>query len=180
MRAEHRDADAADLAIEELYAGHYTRLVRLAVLLLRDQGLAEEIVQDAFIAVHARWHALRDQDKALAYLRQTVVNRSRSALRHRKVVAKHTPRTLPDAPGADQAVLDSARRQRVLDAMSKLPTRQREVLALRYYLDQTEHQIAETLGISAGAVKSHASRGAANLRTLLADEKLADEHEDER
>ena len=175
MRAANRDTRAADLAIEELYAGHYTQLVRLGVLLLRDQGLAEEVVQDAFIAVHGRWGSLREQDKAVAYLRQTVVNRARSALRHRKVVAKHTPRSLPDAPGAEQAVLDAARRQRVIEAMASLPTRQREVMALRYYLDQTEHQIAETLGISAGAVKSHASRGTATLRTLLADER-----EDER
>ena len=53
------------------------------MLLVRDQGMAEEVVQDAFVAVHARWSRLRDPDKALAYLRQAVVNRSRSALRHR-------------------------------------------------------------------------------------------------
>jgi RNA polymerase sigma factor (sigma-70 family) len=55
----------------------------------------------------------------------------------------------------------------VLDALRALPNRQREVLALRYYLDLSEAQIAETLGISRGAVKSHASRGAASLRELL-------------
>jgi RNA polymerase sigma-70 factor (sigma-E family) len=168
------DSDAplsADAAIEQLYAGHYTELVRLGVLLLHDQGASEEVVQDAFIALHARWGQLRDPEKAAAYLRQSVVNRARSALRHRKVVARHLPVPLPDEPGADHAALTSARRTAVLTALADLPQRQREVLALRYYLDQSEHQIAETLGISAGAVKSHASRGVAALRNLLEEER---------
>ena len=79
----------ADTALEQLYAAHWRGLVRLAVLLLRDQGAAEEVVQDAFVAMHGRWSRLRDPDKALAYLRQAVVNRSRSALRHRGVVERY-------------------------------------------------------------------------------------------
>ncbi len=160
---------SADDAIEQLYAAHWTRLVRLSVLLVRDVGTAEEIVQDAFVAVHARWSKLRDPDLALAYLRQAVVNRSRSVLRHRAVVTKYAARDRGPAPlpGADEAALTGARRDAVLDAMRELPQRQREVLALRYYLDLSEAQIADTLGISQGAVKSHASRGAARLRELL-------------
>ena len=159
----------ADTALEQLYAAHRRSQVRLSVLLLRDQAAAEEVVQDAFVAVHDRWSRLRDHDRALAYLRQTVVNRSRSALRHRTVVAKYAARDrLPeDAPGADEAALATARRTAVLDAMKDLPERQREVLALRYYLDLSEAEIADALGISRGAVKSHASRGAAALRLSL-------------
>lgn len=159
----------ADAAVEELYAAHYRRLVRLAVLLVRDVGTAEEVVQDSFVAMHGRWRRLRDPDKALGYLRQTVVNRSRSVLRHRAVEARHLPEPLPDAAGADEATLTAERRAVVLDALRELPDRQREVIALRYYLDLSEAQIAETLGISRGAVKSHASRGAASLRHLLED-----------
>ena len=130
---------------------------------------AEEVVQDAFVAVHDRWSRLRDTDKALAYLRQTVVNRSRSALRHRSVVARHAAReTVPNhVDSADEPALAGDRRAAVLDAMKALPERQREVLALRYYLDLSEAEIAGALGISRGAVKSHASRGSATLRTLL-------------
>jgi len=162
----------ADEALEQLYAAHWRQLVRLSVLLVRDTGMAEELVQDAFVAVHARWDRLRDPDRALAYLRQAVVNRSRSALRHRAVVERHAARrtTQPDETAADQAVLDAGRRATVLDALRSLPTRQREVLALRYYLDLSEAEIADALGISRGAVKSHASRGAATLRTLLEEE----------
>ncbi|WP_201931583.1 SigE family RNA polymerase sigma factor [Nocardioides donggukensis] len=162
----------ADAAVEALYAAHWRRLVRLSVLLVRDVGTAEEIVQDAFVAMHGRWSHLHDPDKALAYLRQAVVNRSRSALRHRRVVDRHARReaglTLLTAPDATQGATDHARREVVLDALRALPRRQREVLALRYYLELSETEIADTLGISAGAVKSHASRGAAALRTQLA------------
>jgi RNA polymerase sigma-70 factor (sigma-E family) len=167
-----RPAWGADEAVEQLYAAHWRQLVRLSVLLVRDTGSAEEIVQDAFVAVHGRWSKLRDPDLALAYLRQAVVNRSRSALRHRAVVERHAARErLPaDVPGADESALISDRRAAVLDAMRVLPQRQREVLALRYYLDLSESEIADALGISRGAVKSHASRGSAALRELLADQ----------
>ena len=159
-----------DRAVAELYAAHYRGLVRLSVLLVGDVPTAEEVVQDAFVAMHGRWRRLREPDRALAYLRQAVVNRSRSVLRHRGVRERYAA-TYPvghhAAAGADEAALAAERRGRVLDALQRLPTRQREVLALRYYLDLSEAEIAATLGISRGAVKSHAARGAAALRTVL-------------
>ncbi|MGB0100317.1 MAG: SigE family RNA polymerase sigma factor [Nocardioides sp.] len=159
----------ADEALEQLYAAHWRQLVRLSVLLVRDIGTAEEIVQDAFVAVHGRWSRLRDPDRALAYLRQAVVNRSRSALRHRAVVARHAA-TLRPVETADPTPATD-RRAAVLHALRSLPDRQREVLALRYYLDLSEAEIADALGISRGAVKSHASRGAAALRSLLQEDQ---------
>lgn len=160
------EPECASMSFDQLYDEQYVRLVRLAVLLLGDLGRAEEVVQDSFVAVHRRWDRLEGADLA-AYLRTTVVNRSRSLLRHLRVVARH-PADLPGVgPGADSGVLDRARRAAVLEALAALPRRQREVLALRYYLDLSESEIAETLGISRGAVKSHASRGAAALRARL-------------
>ncbi len=165
----------ADTALEQLYAAHWRSLVRLAVLVVGDLAQAEEITQDAFVAVHARWRRLRDPDKALAYLRQTVVNRSRSALRHRAVVDRHAQATGPTEastaalPGSDEAAVAAERRGRVLAALQDLPDRQREVMALRYYAGLSEAEIADALGISRGAVKSHASRGAASLRSALTD-----------
>ena len=165
----------ADDAVEALYAAHWRQLVRLSVLLVRDTGAAEEVVQDAFVALHGRWRRLRDPDKALAYLRQSVVNKSRSVLRHRGVVDRHAARERPPEPlqSVEGPTLDRDRRARVLDAMRALSERQREVLALRYYLDLSEADIADTLGISRGAVKSHASRGSAALRLLLEGEELS-------
>jgi len=83
---------SADEALEVLYVAHWRRLVRLAVMLLHDQGAAEEVVQDSFVAMHSKWGRLHDPDKALAYLRQSVVNRSRSHLRHLSVVRRHAER----------------------------------------------------------------------------------------
>ena len=163
----------SDEAVERLYAAHYRQLVRLSVLLVRDQETAEEVVQDAFVALHGKWRGLRDPHAGLAYLRQSVVNRSRSVLRHRAVELRHLSTAAQEAaaaatlPGADEAVVRRAGRATVLDALQRLSERQREVLVLRYYLDLDEAGIAEALGISRGAVKSHASRGAAALRTLL-------------
>jgi RNA polymerase sigma-70 factor (sigma-E family) len=157
----------ADDAVTALYAAHYRSLVRLAALLLRDHAVAEEVVQDAFVAMHGAWRRLADPDKALAYLRQAVVNRSRSALRHRAVALRHAPRPAPDAPSAEHGALIALEHATVLAALRGLPERQREVLVLRYYLDLSEADIADTLGISRGAVKSHASRGLTTLRTNL-------------
>ncbi len=157
----------ADEAVTKLYTAHYRPLVRLATLLLRDVGQAEEVVQDAFVAMHGRWWRLRNPDKALAYLRTSVVNRSRSALRHRKVVERH-PEPAPGAgPSAESYVLATAEQNRVMAALRELPDRQREAMVLRYYLDLSEAEIAAAMGISRGAVKSHASRAAAALRESL-------------
>ncbi|HEU5107006.1 MAG TPA: sigma factor, partial [Micromonosporaceae bacterium] len=101
------EAWSADEAVSRLFAAHYRTLVRLATLLLREPYAAEETVQDAYVALHRRWRGLRDPDKALGYLRATVVNRCRSALRHRRVVAAHlvASRPGPDAPSAEAGAL---------------------------------------------------------------------------
>jgi RNA polymerase sigma-70 factor (sigma-E family) len=167
--AAARDADEALVA---LYTAHYRSLVRLSALLLRDSAAAEDVVQDAFVAMHGSWRRLRDTDKALAYLRQAVVNRSRSRLRHLKVAERKAPALLPaDAsaslPSAEHGAMAALEREHVIKALRSLPQRQREVIVLRYYGDLSEAQIAEAMGISTGAVKSHASRGIGALRDRL-------------
>jgi RNA polymerase sigma-70 factor (sigma-E family) len=157
----------ADEAVTQLYAAHYRSLVRLAALLLHDAHVAEEVVQDAFVAMHGAWRRLRDPERALPYLRQAVVNRSRSALRRRGTAERYRPEPLPDVPSAEQTAMAGAQHEEMIDALRRLPTRQREVLVLRYYADLSEADIADALGISRGAVKSHASRGMAALRTTL-------------
>lgn len=157
----------ADDAVTELYAAHYRSLVRLAALLLHDTGSAEEVVQDAFVAMHGSWRRLRDPDRALAYLRQAVVNRARSRLRHHKVEQKYAPKPMPDGASAESVAMVALEHEQVLHALRRLPDRQREVLVLRYYGDLSEAEIADALKISRGAVKSHASRGMAALRSSL-------------
>jgi RNA polymerase sigma-70 factor (sigma-E family) len=157
----------ADRAVTALYGTHYRALVRLAALLVRDVSTAEEVVQDSFIAMHAAWLRLRDTDKALSYLRQSVVNRSRSVLRHRVVMDKNAPKPPPDVPSAEQGAMSELERTAVVSALRKLPQRQREALVLRFYADLSEAQIASAMGISRGAVKSHTARGMSSLRAVL-------------
>lgn len=162
----------ADTALTDLYAAHWHSLVRLSWLLVRDQYVAEETVQDAFVAMHSRWSQLRNQDLALAYLRRCVVNSSRSVLRHRGVEdrylsAETSARTAygtTTEPSAETRAIEHATGDRLVAALARLPRRQREVLTLRYYLDLSEVQIADALSISAGSVKAHAHRGLAALR----------------
>ena len=157
----------ADRAVTAIYSTHYRSLVRLAAFLVRDVGTAEEVVQDSFVAMHGAWRGLRDSDKALSYLRQSVVNRSRSVLRHRMVVDKNAPKPAPDMPSAEHGAIAALERTAVVAALRALPARQREALVLRYYGDLSEAQIACAMGISRGAVKSHTARAMAALRTVL-------------
>jgi RNA polymerase sigma-70 factor (sigma-E family) len=160
---------AAD-ALTQLYTVHYRGLVRLAAYLTGDRDGAEEVVQDAYVKVLGRWGGLRDLDKGEAYLRQTVVNLSRSRLRHRAVVDRNAPAPMPDAASAEVGALGSLDRSAVISALAGLPARQREAIVLRFYADLSEAQTAYAMGISAGAVKSHTSRGMAALRHLLEEE----------
>jgi RNA polymerase sigma-70 factor (sigma-E family) len=158
---------SADLAVTELYSVQYKALVRLAAMLVRDTSTAEEVVQEAFIAMHDGWHRLKDAEKALAYLRQAVVNRSRSVLRHRMVVEKNAPKPAPDMPSAEHGAMALLERSAVIAALRGLPERQREAIVLRYYADLSEAEIAAAMRISRGAVKSHTARAMAALKAVL-------------
>ena len=157
----------ADRAVTSFYTAHYSSLVRLAALMVRDGATAEEIVQDAFVAMHGVWPQLGDSEKALSYVRQSVVNRARSVLRHRSVVKQNTTKPSPDMPSAEYGAIVQLERSAVVAALRSLPDRQREALVLRYYGDLSEAQIAAAMGISRGAVKSHTARAMSALRKAL-------------
>ena len=156
-----------DRAVTELYSTHYRMLVRLSALLVRDIPTAEEVVQDAFVNMHGGWQRLRDAEKALAYLRQSVVNRSHSVLRHRTVVDKNLLKPPPDMPSAEHGAMTLLERSEVVSALRDLPDRQRQAIVLRYYADLSEAEIADAMKISRGAVKSHTARAMAALRAAL-------------
>jgi RNA polymerase sigma-70 factor (sigma-E family) len=158
---------AADDALTAAYQTHYAALVRTATMLVGDVATAEDVVQESFIAMHRSWWRLRDTSRVLPYLRRSVINKSRSVLRRRAVAARHLRERTPDLPSAEESALAGAQRSSVLGALSALPSRQREVVILRYYADLSEAEIAETLGISRGAVKSHTARAKGSLRTVL-------------
>jgi RNA polymerase sigma-70 factor (sigma-E family) len=159
----------ADEAVTRLFGAHYRPLVRLAALLVADRGVAEEVVQDAYVRLHQHWRRLRDPSLAVAYLRTSVVNGARSNLRRRVVAQRYLAgaRPAPDVPSAEAGALHVLEHERIIAALRGLPARQREALVLRYYADLSEAEIAEAMGCSRGAVKSHSSRGMAALRKRL-------------
>jgi RNA polymerase sigma-70 factor (sigma-E family) len=152
-------------AVTQLCNDHYRSLVRLAALLVRDEQAAEAVVQDCFIALCDGRHRVRDPDKALAYLKQAVVTRSCSVLRHRHERGRPARDSRPDTPGPElPAELGPSA---VIATLRGLTDRQRQVLVLRYYADLPEAQIASVMGISKGAVRSHAAQGMSLLRSAL-------------
>lgn len=158
---------SADEAVTELFTAHYAGMVRLATLLLHDQAVAEEVVQDAFVALHRKWRRLRDPHAAVGYLRTSVIHGTRSVQRRRAVAARHPEDIRPDVASAEEGALRSVSSAAVVEAIRALPARQREAIVLRYYGGLAESEIAEAMQISNGAVKSHASRGLAALRKNL-------------
>ncbi|MGH8860850.1 MAG: SigE family RNA polymerase sigma factor [Jatrophihabitantaceae bacterium] len=159
---------AARVDVPSLYEAHWRYLVRLAVLLVDDVASAEDVVQDAFVALHRKAADLRHPDAALGYLRTSVVNLARSVIRRRQVARKHVKVAEPEATApADHDVLLREEHRAALAAVRALPRRQSEVLVLRYWAGLSEREIAEALGISTGSVKSAASRGMATLQARL-------------
>jgi RNA polymerase sigma-70 factor (sigma-E family) len=157
----------ADRAVTELYSTHYRSLVRLAALLIRDVATAEEVVQESFVAMHSGCRRLCDSDKALSYIRQSVVNRSRSVLRHRGVVDRNAPEPPADVPYDEPGAIVLLERSAVVAALRALPPRQREAMVLRYYGDMSEAQIASAMGISSRSVKTHMASAMSALRSIL-------------
>jgi RNA polymerase sigma-70 factor (sigma-E family) len=153
--------------LTETYQAHYRSLLGLAALLLDDTASCEDVVQEAFIRVHAARRRVRDPEKTLAYLRQTVVNLSRSTLRRRIMGLRLLPKPMPDMASAEEGAYDALERDHLRRSLRGLQRRQREVLVLRYLADMTEAQVAESLGISVGSVKAYGSRGLAALRIAM-------------
>ena len=145
------DADRS-AALSALHREHYLRLVRLAIQLVDDQPSAEDLVQDVFTRLHRSHHDPSRLDDPARYLTSAVVNQARSALRHRRVVRMHqSNRTLGDIEAADAQVIRDATSALIWKAIARLPTRQKQVVVLRYYEDWSIPEIATALSISRGA-----------------------------
>ena len=159
----------ADRAVTVMFSEHYRSLVRMAALLVGDVATAEAVVQDSFVAMHGAWRRLRDSEKALPYLRQCLVNRSRSALRHRVVIGRHTQKREPDVPSIEREA-PPLPQHAMAGALRALPLRQREALVLTFYGGLTEEQAASAMGISPGMVKNHKAQAVETLRVVLGAE----------
>jgi RNA polymerase sigma-70 factor (sigma-E family) len=165
-----RDAER-ETAIARVFDQHHAQLVRLAALLGAGHE-AEDVVAEAFCQLYRRWSKLRSSDAALAYVRGAVVNLVRMRLRHLQVVRRHSERTRPpaDSTSAEHDVLLREDQRALVVALDALAERQREVIVLRYWMDLKESEIAAAMGISCGAVKSHAARAMASLARAMEKE----------
>jgi RNA polymerase sigma-70 factor (sigma-E family) len=164
-----------------LYRAHAIGMIRLALMLVGDQATAEDVVQDSFVGLFRGWSRLRDPGHALQYLRTSVVNGCRSVQRSRRTGwLRGEPRERPEPPeppvwSAEAAAIASEDQREVLAAVARLPRRQREVLALRYYAGLADSEIAAVLRVSRGTVSSTASRALSALaRQLRADPRTED------
>jgi RNA polymerase sigma-70 factor (sigma-E family) len=154
--------------VTDLFRDHHLELVRLALVMVADLATAEDVVQDAFERLHRSWPALRQPESSLAYVRSSVLNGCRSVHRRAAVARKHAPRLAePDHAAGQDETLGTAGRGEMVAALRHLPRRQREVLVLRFYQDLDVDEIASTLRISPGAVRSTTSRGLAKLARVL-------------
>ena len=158
--------DDARAAVGALYAEHALGLIRLAYIMLGNAAAAEDVVHEAFCGLYRRWPQLHDRSKALGYVRSAVLNGSRSVLRRKPVVELADGHQLP-ASSAEAAILTDETRREVVHALRRLPSRQREVLTMRFYLDLADDEIAAAVGIGSGAVRSAAHRGLKSLRRAL-------------
>jgi RNA polymerase sigma-70 factor (sigma-E family) len=158
-------------AVTALYEAHALGLIRLGVIMLGDRAAAEDVVQEAFCGLYRRWHALSDPGKALGYVRSSVINGCRSALRRRvRQPVGFAFAAEQSGESAESAALVSEEHRQVLAAIRRLPDRQREALVLRYYLDLGEEEIARAMRISRGTVKSTTSRALAALGRILGEQ----------
>jgi RNA polymerase sigma factor (sigma-70 family) len=162
--------DETDL--RDLYAHHYQATVRLVSFLLDDVDRCEDVVQEAFARLLATSH-VPAPDKLAAYLRSTALNLARDAMRRRRTVRKYAPVVEHEHRRGPTDPAVRVEQEMLLHRLRELPKRQSEVIVLRYWMQLSEDEIATTLGISAGSVKTHASRG---LRTLA--ERFGDEFDE--
>ena len=137
-------------------------LQRTAYLLTGDWASAEDLLQTALARAYPRWSRITRDDPE-AYVRKVLVNTWSSWWR-RKWRGEYATETLPESAGADPCA-DADRRRAVASALASLPPKQRAVVVLRFHEDMTEAQVAATLGISVGTVKSQTAKALAKLRS---------------
>jgi RNA polymerase sigma-70 factor (sigma-E family) len=154
-------------SMRDLYDRCHADMVRFAAFLTGQVDAAEDVAQDAFVRVFDAWDRIEDPTRAEAYLKQTVVNLVRGGHRREQIADRHADRTLSVVPSAEEDALGELGRQRVLDAVASLPMRQRACVVMRHWMRMTETEIAETLDLSVGSVRTHAKRGTKRLQSQL-------------
>jgi RNA polymerase sigma-70 factor (sigma-E family) len=165
------DTSSVDALVAELFEQEGARLVRMARFFVDDRTAAEDLVQEAFIRLARSAHRLREPDRAAAYLRAIVLNLARDHNRRGLVSIRHRPPADLAPASVEEEVAARSDQRAVVEALGRLPRRQRDCLVLRYYLELPVPEIADTLGLSANSVKTHLQRGLRALEQRLGGDR---------
>ena len=149
-------------------AARQPAMLRLAYLLTGETATAEDLVQVAFAKLYRSWHRVRSREALDSYLRRIVLNEHHSMWRRPWRRREQMTETLPETPVHD--TYDEGLADSLWQLVQQLPPRQRSVIVLRYYEQLSEAEIARTLGISPGTVKSQASKALATLRATTPED----------
>ncbi|MQY32876.1 RNA polymerase sigma-E factor [Streptomyces sp. RB17] len=149
--------------------GRWPRLMRTAFLLTGEQHAAEDLVQSTLERVYVSWRKVGAADEPEAYVRRVMINLH--ARKHRRklkefLAPKDDSGLVHEIADTGDRIAQADDRGALLEALARLPVRQREAVVLRYWEDLTEAQAAEAMGCSVGAVKSNAAKGIAKLRAI--------------
>jgi len=159
-----------DREFREFVTGRSPALLRTAYLLGGDWATAEDLLQVALTKTYLAWLRLGTIEAIEPYARRVLVNTATSWWRRRWHGERPTD-VLPDMPASD-GLDERLERDRLWRHVVTLPARQRAVLVLRFYEDQSEAETARLLGVSVGTVKSQCARALASLRARLAAEGI--------
>jgi RNA polymerase sigma factor (sigma-70 family) len=176
IAAARLQGEAITLEAEQLVTGLFRTegrsLVRLARLFVDDRDAAEDIVQEAFLRLARHAGKIEATERAPAYLRSIVLNLARDHNRRGLVSLRHHATRGRDVDVVDDTgdrLVQSEEHRRVLDAVRRLPARQRDCITLRYFEEMSNDRVASTLGLSVNSVKTHLQRAMASLDTALGD-----------
>ena len=172
LEGESISVEAEELVVR-LFLTEGRSLVRLARLFVDDRDAAEDIVQEAFLRLARNAGRIDAVERAPAYLRSIVLNLARDHNRRGLVSLRHratSGREVDVSPDATDQLVRSEEHLRVLEAVRRLPTRQRDCITLRYFEELSIDRIAETLGVSANSVKTHLQRAMSALDRTLSEQ----------
>lgn len=169
LQGETITVEAEELVVR-LFHSEGRALVRLARLFVDDRDAAEDIVQEAFLRLARHAGRIDDRERAPAYLRSIVLNLARDHNRRGLVSLRHhgaAGREVDVRDDTADRLVESEEHERVLEAVRRLPARQRDCITLRYFEEYPIDRIASTMGISVNSVKTHLQRAMAALDKMI-------------
>jgi len=181
LQAVHRLKNGDIGGLELLVARYQTKAIRTAFLVTHDEPMAEDVVQDVFVRFFERADRFDETRPFGPYFMRSVVNtalntvqREKKGIRLQEEDASELEALLEKAASIEEQMESASLNRQILEALSKLPPRQRAVIVQRYYLEMSEKEMAEAMEAPAGTVKWLLNKARNRLRSLLGSERMAE------